>query len=479
MLVQRESASATSEATYLLFKDHLGSVFTTLATTGEIISQQLFSAFGQTRTIYSAGGVALGSMLPPTEQGFTGHRQMDALGIVHMKGRIYDPTLGRFLQADPFVQAPKNSQNYNRYSYVLNNPMSYTDPSGYFFSKLWEKIKPIIGAVVVAVLYAYCQACATYFASSWYGAATAGAIAGGVNAGFNGGNILTGALRGTVAAAAFYGVGEAFEPSSFGHIVGSGLAGGVVNELFGGNFGHGFLSAGISAMASGTINGIKSAGGRIVASAIVGGTASKLTGGKFANGAFGAAFARTLGEARDGNLGSSKSGASDDNTFADSNREALDAELAELNVKAKEHGLFTGKNSELDAAKWLNENGGHLQDKYGAEIGANIYENHGGHSIGTIVTSYHSNFVDLSGSLNMFPHKFGQVADWHTHSNGSHYASWGQHRDSHKSYYRAYVSSVSNGATSMSLYNPAFARSTWPITRQSYESALTCVVGRC
>lgn len=43
-----------------------------------------------------------------------------------MGGRIYDPTLGRFLQADPHIQAPKNSQNYNRYSYVLNNPLSYT-----------------------------------------------------------------------------------------------------------------------------------------------------------------------------------------------------------------------------------------------------------------------------------------------------------------------------------------------------------------
>ncbi|PKI02518.1 RHS repeat-associated core domain-containing protein [Glaciecola sp. 33A] len=55
-----------------------------------------------------------------------------------MKGRIYDPTIGRFMQADPFIQAPNNSQNYNRYSYVLNNPMSYTDPSGYFFKKLWQ-----------------------------------------------------------------------------------------------------------------------------------------------------------------------------------------------------------------------------------------------------------------------------------------------------------------------------------------------------
>ena len=254
VIVQRESASTTTEATYLLFKDHLGSVFTTLATTGEIISQQLFSAFGQTRTIYTAGGVALGSMLPPTEQGFTGHRQMDALGIVHMKGRIYDPTLGRFLQADPFVQEPKNSQNYNRYSYVLNNSMSYTDPSGYFFSKLWEKIKPIIGVVVVAVLYAYCPACATYFASSWYGAATAGAIAGGVNAGFNGGNILTGALRGAVAAAAFYGVGEAFSGMDvsmgtsgyYSKVFMHGITGGVMNVLSGGKFANGAITGAFS-----------------------------------------------------------------------------------------------------------------------------------------------------------------------------------------------------------------------------------------
>jgi hypothetical protein len=46
-------------------------------------------------------------------------------------GRVYDPELGRFMSADPFVQAPYNSQSYNRYSYVFNNPLSFTDPSGY------------------------------------------------------------------------------------------------------------------------------------------------------------------------------------------------------------------------------------------------------------------------------------------------------------------------------------------------------------
>ena len=60
-----------------------------------------------------------------------------------MNGRIYDPTLGRFLQADPHIQAPKNSQSYNRYAYVLNNPLSYTDPSGYFFKWLAKNLRSL------------------------------------------------------------------------------------------------------------------------------------------------------------------------------------------------------------------------------------------------------------------------------------------------------------------------------------------------
>ena len=48
-----------------------------------------------------------------------------------MNGRVYEPSLGRFLSPDPFVQAPDNTQSFNRYSYVFNNPLSFTDPSGF------------------------------------------------------------------------------------------------------------------------------------------------------------------------------------------------------------------------------------------------------------------------------------------------------------------------------------------------------------
>jgi len=66
-----------------------------------------------------------------TPRGYTGHEMLDDLGLVHMNGRIYDPLLGRFLSADPVVQFPGSLQSYNRYSYVMNNPLTLTDPTGY------------------------------------------------------------------------------------------------------------------------------------------------------------------------------------------------------------------------------------------------------------------------------------------------------------------------------------------------------------
>jgi hypothetical protein len=70
-----------------------------------------------------------------------------------MNGRVYDPVLGRFLQADPFVQAPYDLQSYNRYSYVMNNPLGLTDPSGFSWWKdNGQGAFRAIGAIVAAVV---------------------------------------------------------------------------------------------------------------------------------------------------------------------------------------------------------------------------------------------------------------------------------------------------------------------------------------
>ena len=114
------------------------------------------------------------------------------------------------MQADPNIQAPLNMQNYNRYSYVLNNPMSMTDPSGYFFKKLFKGIKKFVkkyGRIIVAAVAAYytfgyaLNALATTATHAGFSVtyATAGAYIGaGAAAGFVGGAIATGSLRGAV-----------------------------------------------------------------------------------------------------------------------------------------------------------------------------------------------------------------------------------------------------------------------------------------
>jgi RHS repeat-associated protein len=66
-----------------------------------------------------------------TPDGFTGHEHLDNLDLIHMNGRVYDPQLGRFISADPFVSSPYVGQSLNRYSYVWNNPLSFVDPSGF------------------------------------------------------------------------------------------------------------------------------------------------------------------------------------------------------------------------------------------------------------------------------------------------------------------------------------------------------------
>jgi len=64
---------------------------------------------------------------------FTGQETMPEVGLINMNGRVYDPALARFLSPDPEIQDSTDPQNYNRYSYVINNPLRYTDPTGYSF----------------------------------------------------------------------------------------------------------------------------------------------------------------------------------------------------------------------------------------------------------------------------------------------------------------------------------------------------------
>ena len=107
-------------------KDHLGSVVAITSETGALKQTFAYDPWGNRTN----PGLATGEPYAE-ERGYTGHEHLTEVRLIHMNGRVYDPVAGRMLQADPVVQDPMGSQSYNRYSYVLNNPLVYTDPSGY------------------------------------------------------------------------------------------------------------------------------------------------------------------------------------------------------------------------------------------------------------------------------------------------------------------------------------------------------------
>lgn len=313
----RDQTEGTTKLRYL-HPDHLGSVDAVTDESGALVEQLSYNAWGKRRD--SDWTAATTAILPlTTHHGFTGHEHLDELGLIHMNGRIYDPSLGRFLSADPHVQAPLNPQSLNRYSYVRNNPLTYTDPSGYFSLKK-DFLDDILGldghtnAVFAIALGALTGGAAFGVLNGLFipgGALTAG-IVGGAVGGFTAGYIgsggdLSAAWGGALAGAIFGGIGAhanlsmglggtgPWAEGGINRVLAHAVGGGVTSVLQGGKFQSGFLSAGFAQFAAPGIGRIPGQGlpavtARTVAAAVVGGTASSLGGGKFENGARTAAF---------------------------------------------------------------------------------------------------------------------------------------------------------------------------------------------
>ena len=184
-------------------------------------------------------------------------------GLIHMDGRVYDPAIGRFLSPDNYVQLPENSQSFNRYSYCINNPLKYTDPTGQFFQI------GFIGAALLAA-DAFANAMTTDSGSKFF---ISSAI-----------SIFSPAVSGAIG-------------GIFGHSVGSfgnellragahGLASGVMNALQGENFGAGFASGALASFAgSGAQWAGLGKGGVLGATTLFGGIGSASFGGDFLQGA--------------------------------------------------------------------------------------------------------------------------------------------------------------------------------------------------
>ncbi|WP_439899616.1 RHS repeat-associated core domain-containing protein [Pseudomonas aeruginosa] len=231
-------------------------------------------AFAFYRAALHARG-ASGGASPTTTRGFTGHEMVDGTGVIHMNGRIYDAALGRFLQPDPLVQSPDNAQSWNAYTYVFNNPLAYTDPTGMFsFRQALGFAIAVIGTIL-----------APQGGGTWAKLGYAIAI------GFASGYVATGTFRGGVIGA--FTAAVAFGVAGLdltGRVAFQGVAGGIVEGLSGGRFGHGFFSAGLTTAVMPQVGHADTRAGRTALGAVLGGTLSVATGGKFANGAISGAI---------------------------------------------------------------------------------------------------------------------------------------------------------------------------------------------
>lgn len=118
---------------YYLHKDHLGSLDVITNDNGIIVEEHSFDAWGRRRNPnnWRYENIAQNNLL---DRGYTGHEHLDQFDLINMNGRLYDPLVARFLSPDKYVQSPDFTQSYNRYSYVFNNPLKYTDPTGWIGS---------------------------------------------------------------------------------------------------------------------------------------------------------------------------------------------------------------------------------------------------------------------------------------------------------------------------------------------------------
>ena len=283
--------SDNTDKTRYLHTDHLGSTDVITDENKQIVERQSFSPFGSRRnTDWSSPTSVLAGI--ETHHGFTGHEQLDDVGIIHMNGRLYDPKLGRFLSPDIQVQYPDQTQSFNRYTYVNNNPLSFTDPSGYgFFSKLWKGIKKVFKVLRPLIAIA-----ATIWTFGWAAVMSGNWFVAGLAGGFVGGAIstgtLTGAIQGAVIGGITGGLAEALSNSLVG-VLGSAagkvgfataqaLGGAAGARATGGKWQDGFLSG--AAFAGVSVKYPVTDFKKVLANGAVGGASAKLQGAKFADG---------------------------------------------------------------------------------------------------------------------------------------------------------------------------------------------------
>ncbi|MES2483003.1 MAG: RHS repeat-associated core domain-containing protein, partial [Pseudomonadota bacterium] len=298
MVVTRTGALAGQKpiATRYFHHDHLGSIAAMTDEGGQLVERLAYDPWGKRRHVDGMPDASDSIIGWATERGYTMHEHLDEIGVIHMNGRVYDPLIGRFMSADPFIQSPRDLQSHNRYAYVLNNPLAYTDPSGYFS---WRRVLRTVAAIAVAVNFGpavignMVGAGQLFTAASFGGSAAAAGVANAAVAGFMSGAISSGsfkgALHGALTGALFFGVGE-FVPGGAGSVskvLGHAAAGCISAAAGGGRCGDGAVAAGTAQLGgsgAGDLGDLRDMAADAFKTAVLGAVGAMVRGGRFDEG---------------------------------------------------------------------------------------------------------------------------------------------------------------------------------------------------
>lgn len=246
------NSAGVQKSNYYLHRDNLGSILAITKTDGSVVEKRFFDAWGNLKGLVNSNGQTITNVeqlrfMPLfLDRGYTGHEHLQSVGLINMNARIYDPVLRKFLSPDNLIADPYNTQSYDRFGYVYNNPLLFVDIDGN------EPVSLGVAVIIGVAVAIFSKAIINMISGIpfWYGMGKA-------------------AVVGAVSAAISFGIGAAATSAfSEGLSVGKALfeagmhaiSGGMMSVIDGGKFGAGALSGMVSSLVASGVQGLGNIG---------------------------------------------------------------------------------------------------------------------------------------------------------------------------------------------------------------------------